>query len=133
MLHDSIGKRLKSGLASNLGPRPAFLLVGEIDVFQSGCIPTLLDSGSQFRSEFSLSLYSGENELLAVLQLVDIVEFCSHLSDLDIRHSTSRFLAITADEGHCGAFLQQVDNLSHIFFLEASSFGNQVVVHTHSF
>ena len=133
LLQDGFRTRLKSCFASHLCSSPALLLVGQINIFKSRLVPTFLNTSSKLGSQFSLSIDSVENELLTMLKLEDIIHFGSHLSHLNIRHSASCFLAITADEGHSSPILQQIHDLLHILLLEASSFGNQFIVHSGHF
>ena len=123
LLQDGIGQRLQSGFASHLCTGATLLLIGQIDVLQRRRIPAVFYPLPQFGSELSLRVDGREDELLAVHQLVDIVEFGCHLSHLHVGHAARSFLAVATDEGHSSPVLKQIHHLPDVFLLESRALG----------
>ena len=91
----------KGGLGAALG------LVGQVQVFELGAVERDLDAGFELVVELALLKNRGQNGLASACKLAKVAELFLDVADLHLIQIASGFLAVTRDEGHGAAFVQE--------------------------
>ena len=119
-----VGQRLDAEFARNLALGAALGLVGQVQVFQLLLGGRGLDGGAQLGRELALFFNAFEDGGAALVQLAQIAQARFQLAQLGIVQAVGGLFAVTGDERHGGAAVQQVDGRLHLTGLHANFTGN---------
>ena len=104
-----VGQRLNAEFLGDLALGAALLLERQVNVFQllfGGCVG---NGQTQRVGQLALLVDGLEHRLAAVLQLAQIGQALSQVTQLGVVQAASRFLAVAGNKGHGGATIQQLD------------------------
>ncbi len=110
IVEQRIGQRLQPGLAGDLRLGAALLLVGQIEVFEALLGVGILDVGAQLGRQLALFVDAGEDRRTALLQFAQVAQALFEVAQLGVVEIVGDFLAVAGDEGHGGAFVEQLDS-----------------------
>ena len=96
---EPVEQRLQAGLPGRIGLGLAALLVGKIQVFQTGLGVAGQNEGLQVVGELALLLDGGQNGLLPVRQLSEIRGTLLNGAQLGVIKTTGGFFSIPGNEG----------------------------------
>ena len=102
-------QRLDAGFAGDLGLGPAFLLVRQVKVFETLLGFGIFDHRPQFRRQLALFLDAGENGAATVFEFAQVAETLFQVAQLRVVEFAGDFLPVAGDEGHGGAFVEELD------------------------
>ncbi len=102
-----VGQLAEAGFQGDLALGTALLLVGQVEVFQAGLGVGQVDLAGELGGEFALLLDAGEDRGAAFVQLAQVAQALLQIAQLGIVEAAGDFLAVTGDEGHGGAFVEQ--------------------------
>ena len=129
-----LGERLQTLFAGYLGPGTALGLVGQIDIFEFGGIPTVVDALLQFECQFVQIGDGLEYRLFTLLDLLKPFILVADSSNLYFIESACAFLAIPGDKGNGAALVEQRQSVADSPFLQVELLGYQsckaVLFHT---
>ncbi len=88
-------------------------LVGQVQVFQFGLFERRLDARLQFRGQLALFGDGVEHGFPALFELAEILQLFLNVADLDFVQVAGGLFAVTRDERHRGACVEQFDDGVH--------------------
>ena len=119
-------QRLDAGFAGDLRLGAAFLLVGQVEVFEALLGFGILDLGFEFRRQLALFLDAGQHADPALFEIAQVDQALFEIAQLGVVQFAGDFLAIAGDEGHGGAFVEQLDGGRDLRRTDAEFNGNAV-------
>ena len=109
IVQQAVGQRHQARFDGDLRLRAALLLVRQIQVFQARLVFRVHDGVEQFRRHLVLFRDRGHDGGAPLFQFAQVAQALFEQAQLDIVEAAGRFLAVTGDEGHGGAFVEQFD------------------------
>lgn len=109
IVQQAVGQRHQARFDGDLRLRAALLLVGQIQIFQARLVFRVHDGVEQFGRHLVLFRDRGHDGGAPLFQLAQVAQALFEQAQLDIVETAGRFLAVTGDEGHGGAFVEQFD------------------------
>ncbi len=117
-------ERFQALVASDGGLGAAFGLVRQVKIFEFGLFERGLNLRLQLRRQFTLFLYGRQHRFAAILQFAKVFQFLLDVADLDLVQIAGHFLAVTRNEGHGSASVEQFDNCIHPFQRDVEELGD---------
>ncbi len=102
-----IGQRLQPGFARDLRARAPLGFIGQVNIFQRLLGRRRLDGTAQFVGELALLFDRRQNNRAPLLQLAQIKQSLFEIAQLRVVEIAGNFFAITRDERHRRAFVEQ--------------------------
>ncbi len=104
-----VGQGLQTGFQRDLGLGAAFQLVRQIQIFEPGLVFGMGDRVQQHRRHLVLFLDRGDDRRPPRFQFAQVAQAFFQQAQLDVVQAAGGFLAVTGDERHGRAFVQQRD------------------------
>ncbi|MNF55217.1 hypothetical protein D3C84_366710 [compost metagenome] len=127
VVEQRIGQFAEAGFQGDLALGAALLLVGQVEVFEAGLGVGQLDFAGQFRGQLALFLDAGEDRGAAVVHFAQVAQALFQVTQLGVVEAAGDFLAVTGDERHGGAFIQQCHGGGDLLRAHAQLFSDAVV------
>ncbi|MNK63741.1 hypothetical protein D3C87_829650 [compost metagenome] len=109
VLQQAVGQRHQARFDGDLRLRAALLFVRQIQVFQARLVFRVHDGVQQLGRHLVLFRDRRHDGGAPLFQLAQVAQALFQQAQLDIVEAAGRFLAVTGDEGHGGAFVEQFD------------------------
>ena len=109
IVQQTVGQRHQARFDGDLRLRAALLLVGQVQIFQARLVFRVHDGVEQLGRHLVLFRDRGHDGGAPLFQFAQVAQALFEQAQLDIVEATGRFLAVTGDEGHGGAFVEQFD------------------------
>ncbi len=109
IVEQRVGQRFEAGLLGDLRLGAALLLVGQVEVFEALLGFGILEFEQQGRRHLALFFDAGDHGEAAFFEFAQIAEAFFQKAQLRVVEAAGDFLAVAGDEGHGGAFVQQLD------------------------
>ena len=124
-------KRAEAGFEGDLALGAALLLVRQVQVFEAGLGVGQLDFAGQFRGQLALFLDAGEDAGAAFVEFAQVAQALFQMAQLGVVQATGHFLAVTGDERHGRAFVQQAHGRLDLLGAYAQFLGDTAVDAVH--
>ena len=119
--HQQGGKRFESFLAGGFRTGFPFGLVGQVDVFEGGAVPRVVNALLQFRGHFPLFADGGDDGLLPFRRFLQFFVMGTDGFYLHFVQSARHFLAVAADERDGCSVVEQGECLPDLLFRYAEN------------
>ena len=126
VVEQAVGQWLEAGLAGNLCTGATLRLVRQVQVLKAGLGVGLADLLFQFRGQLFLLADRLEDGVATLLHVAQVAQALFQVTQLGVVEATGGLLAVTGDEGHGGAFVEQRHRCLHLARLAADFRGDDV-------